>query len=76
MGIYIDELLFSLFVNEYTSTTAHKLDMGKVVFKKLHDIPFSVFDELAKKMSVNDWISAYEHALKKRVKANSIHQDH
>ena len=65
MGIYIDELLFSWFVNAYTSSTTHKLDMGKscVRIKKLHDIPFSVFDELAKKMSVNDWISAYEHAL-------------
>ena len=65
MGIYIDELLFSWFVNEYTSSTTHKLDMGKscVRIKKLHDIPFNVFDELAKKMSVNDWISAYERAL-------------
>lgn len=65
MGIYSDELLFSWFVNAYSSSTAHKLDMGKscVRIKKLHDIPFKVFDELAKKMSVNDWISAYEDAL-------------
>ncbi len=65
MGIYCEELLFKWFVNAYKSSTTHKLDMGKscVRIKKLHDIPYEVFDELAKKMSVNDWISVYEKAL-------------
>ena len=65
MGIYSDELLFSWFVDAYTSSTTHKLDMGKscVRIKELNDIPYKVFDELAKKMSVNDWISAYEQAI-------------
>ena len=65
MGIYSDELLFSWFVDAYKSSTTHKLDMGKscVRIKKLDDIPYKVFDELAKKMSVNDWISTYEQAI-------------
>ncbi len=47
MGIYSDELLFSWFVNAYTSSTKHKLDMGKscIRIKKLDDIPYKVFDE-------------------------------
>ena len=41
--------------------------MGKscLRFKKVDDIPFEFIGELATKMSVEDWISTYEKALKR-----------
>ena len=41
--------------------------MGKscIRFKKPEDIPFELIAELAKKMSLQDWISLYEKLYKK-----------
>lgn len=67
MGIYSDPKLLEWFVSEYPKHSNQKLDMGKscVRFKKLDEIPFKLIGELMKKMSVKDWISAYESKLKK-----------
>ena len=42
--------------------------MGKscIRFKKMDDIPYELIGELASKITVEDWIAAYEAALKKR----------
>ncbi|MBM3412028.1 MAG: DUF1801 domain-containing protein [Bacteroidetes bacterium] len=67
MGLYLDPILFNWFVKEYPKYTNQKLDMGKscIRFKKFSDIPYKLIGELMKKMTVKDWISAYESRLKK-----------
>ncbi len=67
MGIYSNKNLLDWFVSEYPKHTKTKLDMGKscLRFKKVDDIPFEFIGELATKMSVEDWISTYEKALKR-----------
>ncbi|MES2410458.1 MAG: DUF1801 domain-containing protein [Bacteroidota bacterium] len=67
MGIYSDKNLLDWFVAEYPKHAKTKLDMGKscLRFKKVDDIPFKLIGELATKMSVEDWISTYEKALKR-----------
>ena len=55
------------FVTEFPKHSKKKLDMGKacIRFKKPEDIPFELIAELAKKMSLQDWISLYEKLYKK-----------
>jgi hypothetical protein len=67
MGIYADSELLSWFQEEYSKKVKGKLDMGKscIRFKKPEQIPFALFAELAKKMTVQDWISLYEKNYKK-----------
>lgn len=67
MGVYSDPKLLEWFVSEYPKHSKQKLDMGKscVRFKKLDEIPYELIGDLMKKMSVEDWINAYESALKK-----------
>jgi hypothetical protein len=67
MGIYADAELFNWFQQEYPKYAKSKLDMGKscIRFKKPEQIPFALFAELAKKMTVQDWISLYEKNYKK-----------
>ncbi len=67
MGMYGDKNLAEWFTKEYPKHSKGKLDMGKscVRFKKVNDIPFQLIGELVKKVSVKDWISAYEKAYKK-----------
>lgn len=67
IGIYSNKNLLDWFVSEYPKHTKTKLDMGKscLRFKKVDDIPFEFIGELATKMSVEDWISTYEKALKR-----------
>ncbi len=66
MGIYADKKLYDWFVDEYAKVCKTKLDMGKscIRLKKMDDIPFELIGELAKKMTVNDWINLYEMNLK------------
>lgn len=68
MGIYADTKLLDWFVAEYPKHAKFKLDMGKgcIRFKKVDDIPFDLVAELAKKISVADWIKTYESAFKKK----------
>lgn len=67
MGMYGDKKLADWFTKEYPKHAKGKLDMGKscVRFKKVDDIPYKLIGELVKKVSVKDWISAYENAYKK-----------
>jgi len=66
-GLYAKKELYDWFVAEYPKHCKYKLDMGKscVRFKKIEDIPYDLIAELATKMTVNEWISIYESAIKK-----------
>jgi uncharacterized protein YdhG (YjbR/CyaY superfamily) len=68
MGIYAKPDLLKWFQEEFPKHSTKKLDMGKscIRFKKPEDIPFKLFGELAKKMTVKDWINCYESAFIKR----------
>ncbi len=63
MGIYADENLLKWFLEEYPKATSAKLDMGKscIRFKKLDLIPYEFIGQLMEKMTVGDWIAAYEN---------------
>ena len=62
MGIYANPELLNWFVTEYPKHSTQKLDMGKscIRFKKANQIPFELIAELARKMSVQEWITCYE----------------
>lgn len=64
MGIYGSKKLLNWFIEEYKKSIPGKLDMGKgcIRFKKPEQIPFELIAELAKKISVEDWITIYENA--------------
>lgn len=66
-GIYAKPELHNWFVAEYPKHAKYKLDMGKscVRFKKMEDIPYQLIEDLAKKMTPDEWISIYESAIKK-----------
>ena len=67
MGMYSNPELLHWFVSEFPKHTKYKLDMGKscVRFKKTDDIPYALIGELTARVSVDDWISWYEKALKR-----------
>ena len=66
MGIYSDNSLLEWFKAEYPKHCSTKLDMGKscIRFKNMNKIPFELIGELASKISVKQWISLYEKAIK------------
>lgn len=66
-GIYAKPELMEWFKEEYPKHCKRKLDMGKscVRFKKMDDIPFDLIEELATKMTVDEWIGIYEANIKK-----------
>ena len=68
MGIYAMPELLKWFVDEYPKHTTTKLDMGKscIRFKKPDQIPFKLFRELAKKVTVQQWIDCYEEKFIKK----------
>ena len=70
MGIYANPKLLRWFVEEYPKHSKAKLDMGKscIRFKKPEKIPFKLFGELMRKMTVKDWIKTYESAFKTPLK--------
>ena len=67
MGIYAKPELYDWFVAEYPKHSKQKLDIGKscIRIKKPENIPFELIGELAKKMSVTEWIETYEKAFNK-----------
>jgi uncharacterized protein YdhG (YjbR/CyaY superfamily) len=67
MGIYADPELLSWFQEAYSKQVKGKLDMGKscIRFKKPEQIPYELLAELARKISIQDWISLYEKNYKK-----------
>jgi uncharacterized protein YdhG (YjbR/CyaY superfamily) len=62
MGIYANPQLLKWFADEYEKAGVGKPDMGKscLRFKKPEKIPFRLIGELAKKMTVDEWIAVYE----------------
>jgi Domain of unknown function (DU1801) len=68
MGIYAKPDLLKWFQEEFPKHSTKKLDMGKscMRFKKPEDIPFKLIGELAKKMTVKDWVNTYESAFVKK----------
>ena len=69
MGIYSDPKLVELVcqrnIPKYVKT---KLDMGKSCIRglrKLETIPYELLGELCSKMTVEDWITTYENAVKR-----------
>lgn len=62
MGIYGKPELLKWFTSEYPKHSSEKLDMGKgcIRFKKMDQIPYKLIGELVKKVSMKDWIEAYE----------------
>jgi Domain of unknown function (DU1801) len=62
MGMYANPDLLKWFQEEFPKHSAKKIDMGKscMRFKKPADIPFKLIGELAKKMTVKDWVNIYE----------------
>lgn len=67
MGIYADPTLLDWFTAEYAKRVKGKLDMGKscIRFKKPHEIPLELIGDLAKQMTVEEWIALYEKGLKR-----------
>ena len=67
MGIYADKELLDWFTSEYPKHCSTKLDMGKscIRFKKMDQIPYSLINELVKKVSVEDWVELYEKSVKR-----------
>lgn len=67
-GIYAKKELLDWFVVEYPKHCKRKLDMGKscIRLKKMDDIPYNLIAELCTKMTVDEWITIYESAVKKK----------
>ena len=68
MGIYALPDLLKWFKEEYGRRVPTKLDMGKscIRLKNPDKIPFDLIEELAKKMSPQDWIKVYEDQMKNK----------
>lgn len=67
MGLYAVPELLDWFKKEYTKYPGLKLDMGKscVRFRKAELIPFDLIGQLVQRISVQEWISIYERAIKR-----------
>ncbi|MBD7908568.1 DUF1801 domain-containing protein [Sporosarcina gallistercoris] len=67
MGIYAFPEVRDWFVEEYPKYVKTKLDMAKscIRFKKMETIPYELIAELCRKITVDDYITHYEHAWKK-----------
>ena len=67
MGIYANTELLNWFTDEYPRHSKSKLYMGKscIRFKKMNDIPYDLIAELAKKITVQDWINLYKSTFRK-----------
>ena len=62
MGLYSNPALLNWFTNEFLNHSKKKPDMGKscIRFKNQETIPYQLIGELAKRMSVQEWIDTYE----------------
>lgn len=62
MGLYALPNLLNWFTTEHAAASNKKLDMGKscIRYKKQEDIPFTLLQTLATKISVDEWIAIYE----------------
>jgi len=68
MGLYGKPKLEEWFVKEYADRVPTKLDIGKscIRFKNPDHIPYDLVAELCQKITVDEYISAYETALKRK----------
>jgi uncharacterized protein YdhG (YjbR/CyaY superfamily) len=68
MGLYANPILLKWFVDEYPKHSITKLDMGKgcIRFKKPESIPYKLLEELATKITVDEWIECCTIVLKKK----------
>jgi len=68
MGLYGNQALGTWFVKEYAERVPTKLDMGKscIRFKNPDHIPYDLIAELCQKLTVDQFINAYEKALKRK----------
>lgn len=68
MGIYAIPELMEWFTTEYAKRVKGKLDMGKscVRLKKMDQIPYDLFGELATKLTAQQWIDVYEKAFRNK----------
>lgn len=66
MGIYADDNLLTWFQEEYAKRIPTKLDMGKscVRIRKVTPEVVTLLGELCEKISVEQWIEAYETSRK------------
>jgi uncharacterized protein YdhG (YjbR/CyaY superfamily) len=67
LGLYGNQALEAWFVKAYTQRVPTKLDMGKscIRFKNPDHIPYDLIAELCQKITVDEYIAAYEQALKR-----------
>jgi uncharacterized protein YdhG (YjbR/CyaY superfamily) len=67
MGLYADGDLLRWFEKRWVESGAGKLDMGKscVRFKKPEQVPWGLLEDLAGRMTPDDWVSTYERAFKR-----------
>ena len=70
MGLYSSSPLLDWFTKEWNTQVGKKMDMGKscLRFKKAEDVPLKLIEELATKMSPEQWIEKYESILLTRKK--------
>ncbi len=68
MGIYANDTLLNWFIDEYKKAVPSKLDMGKscIRMKKFDQIPYALYGELVKKITVQQWIDLYEKSFTKK----------
>lgn len=67
-GIYADPGLLKWFKEEFPKHCKRKLDMGKscIRFKYMDDVPYDLIEDLASKLTVQDWITIYERNIKRK----------
>lgn len=67
LGLYGNKSLEEWFTDEYAQRVPTKLDMGKscIRFKNPKRIPYDLIAELCQKITVDEFISMYEHAINK-----------
>ena len=65
LGIYFYKPLLDWLTEEWGKHSNKKLDMGKgcLKFKKAEDVPLKLIAELAKKITVEQYIEMYENTL-------------
>ena len=67
-GLYAIPALEKWFTGQYGKQVPNKLDMGKscIRFKNPTQIPFELIGELCERLSVPEWIEAYERSVKRK----------
>lgn len=62
MGLYANSELLHWFETEYQTVAEGKLDMGKccIRFRKLDNIPYLLIEQLAGRLTPEQWIAGYE----------------